>query len=225
MRIGWPGLTSSGPCTRCWSRYVPLVEPRSSTYHWPPRLVSRACRELAKSSVSTSVESSARPMRIDWSPRVILVPVSGPAVTTSVREPRWPFFLAAGVARGGTDATRPARPPNRSARTTRNAAKMNSHSSSRKPKRNTWRTISGVTTGCPSVPCCCGTASARSRAVLPVHEDRVPDEDDVDVLAAHARVGEADVGLGAAADDVASGGQLVLRPGAVDDEQVGHARP
>jgi hypothetical protein len=52
----------------------------------------------------------------------------------------------AAAARGGTAVTRPARPPNRSARTTRNAAKMNSHSRSRKPKRKICRTISAVTT-------------------------------------------------------------------------------
>src|SRR5690348_11292279 len=166
-----------------------------------------------------------------WSPRVILVPVSGPAVTTRVRKPFCPRFLPpAAAARGGTEATRPARPPNRSARTTRNAAKMNSHSSSRKPKRKICSTISSVTAHPP-------TSVDASRAVLPVHQDRVADaddvavgqrlagdppavdqgavrgaevldpggaavEDDVDVLAAHARVGQPDVGLGAAADHV-----------------------
>src|SRR3954453_13895244 len=244
MRIGWPGFTSSGPWTRCWSREVPFVEPRSSTYHWPPRLVRRACRELAKSSVRTSVESSARPIRIGWSPRLILVPLSGPAVTTRVRRPLWPRFFPA-AARGGTDATRPARPPKRSARTTRKAAKMNSHNSNRKPKRKTCRTISAVT--------------RPSRAVLPVDQHRVADPDDVavrqhlpadppavdersvggaevldgrlsaledhvDVLAAHPGVGQPDVGLGAATDDVAPGGQLVAGAGTVDDQPVGHPR-
>src|SRR3712207_3601242 len=182
-------------------------------------------------------------MRIGWSPRVIFVPVSGPAVTTSVLGPRWPRFLpGAAAARGGTDATRPARPPNRSARTTRKAAKMNSQSSSRNPKRKTCRTIS--LTDRPRSP---------SRAVLPVDQHRVADpddvavgeglaadpaavdqgavrgaevldgggaalEDDVDVLAADPGVGQPDVGLGAAADDVAAGGELVPRPRPVDDQ-------
>ena len=43
---------------------VPFVEPRSSTNHWPSRGTSRACRADAKSSVMTSVESSARPIVI-----------------------------------------------------------------------------------------------------------------------------------------------------------------
>src|SRR5215213_6078368 len=258
MRIGWPGLTSRGPWTRCWSRYVPLVEPRSCTYHCPPRLVRRAWRELAKSSVSTSVESSARPIRMGCSPRVILVPVRGPAVTTSVRGPFWPRLRPAGAAaRGGTAATRPVRPPNRSARTTRNAAKMNSHRSSRKPKRKICRTISAVTGPSPPLasPSSGGPSQAASRAVLPVDQYRVPDaddvavherlaadappvdegavggaeildgggaavEDDVHVLAADPGVGQPDVGLGAAADHVAPGGQLVSRARAVDDEDV-----
>src|SRR4051812_41341966 len=190
------------------------------------------------------------------SPRVIWVRVSGPAVTTSVRGPFWPRLRAAGVeARGGTDDTRPARPPNRSARTTRNAAKMNNHSSSRKPKRKICRTISAVTASprrCspasrPSFPLPV-TSVVKSRAVLPVNEHRVADADDVavgerlpadsssvdqcsvggpevlgggdaalqhdvDVLAAHAGVGEPDVGLGPAADDVAPGGELVAGAG------------
>src|SRR3954471_16134922 len=256
IRIGWPGCTCTGPCTRCWSRYVPLVEPRSSTYHCPPRLVRRAWRELAKSSVSTSVESSARPIRIGWSPRVILVPVRGPAVTTRVRGPFWPRLRPpAAAALGGTAATRPARPPNRSARTTRNAAKMNSQSSSRKPKRKICRTISAVT----SLPAC-GVGQAESLAVLPVDQYRVTDadhvavdqrlpadppsvhqgavggpevlhhggaavEDDVDVLAADAGVGQPDAGLGAPADDVAAGGQLVPRARAVDDQHMADAGP
>src|SRR3954447_5822896 len=181
MRIGWPGFTSSGPWSPCWSREVPFVEPRSSTYHWPPRLVRRACRELAKSSVRTSVESSARPIRIGWSPRLILVPLSGPAVTTRVRRPFWPRFFPA-AARGGTDATRPARPPRRSARTTRKAAKMNSHNSSRKPKRKICRTISAVMPPprrWPAVPP--SSARASSRPVLPVDQHRVADADDVAV--------------------------------------------
>src|SRR4051794_17332117 len=176
-------------------------------------------------------------MRIGWSPRVILVPVSGPAVTTSVRGPRGPFFLA-GVARGGTEATRPARPPKRSARTTRNAAKMNSQSSSRKPKRKICSTISAVMRRPPrGSPRLLPSAGALSRAVLPVDQHGVADadhvavrerlpgdppavdqravgraevladrrgavEDDVDVLAADPGVGQPDVGLGAAADDV-----------------------
>src|SRR5688572_28564864 len=184
-------------------------------------------------------------MRIGWSPRVIFVPASGPAVTTRVFGPRWPRFLPAGAARGGTEATRPARPPKRSARTTRKAAKMNSHNSRRKPKRKTCRTISAVT--------------APSRAVLPVHQYGVADaddvavderlaadppavderavggaevldgrrtavEDDVDVLAADPGVREPDVGLGAPADDVAPRGELVARAGPVDDEHVRDAR-
>src|SRR5215218_2622456 len=100
---------------------------------------------------------------------VILVPVSGPAVTTSVLGPFWPRFLLL-AARGGTAATRPARPPKRSARTTRKAAKMNSHRSSRKPKRKTWRTISLI-----------APPHWRSLAVLPVDQYRVADPDDVPV--------------------------------------------
>src|SRR5690349_24387451 len=112
-----------------------------------------------------------------WSPRVILVPVSGPAVTTSVRGPFWPRLRPpAAAARGGTAATRPARPPNRSARTTRKAAKMNSHSSSRKPKRKVCRTISAVM----SLPAC-GNSQAGSLAVLPVDQYRMPDPDHVAV--------------------------------------------
>ena len=45
-------------------------------------------------------------------------------------------------------------------------------------------------------------------------------EDDVDVLAADAGVGQPDVGLGAAADHVAPGRQLVPGARAVDDEDV-----
>src|SRR3954453_11869923 len=110
-------------------------------------------------------------MRIGWSLRVILVPVSGPAVTTRVRGPRWPFFLFC-AARGGTEATRPARPPRRSARTTRKAAKMNSHNSSRKPKRKICRTISAISRLHPPTA---------SRAVLPVDQHGVADPDDVAV--------------------------------------------
>ena len=115
---------------------------------------------------------------------------------------------------------------------------MNSHSSSRKPKRKICRTISAVT----SLPAC--GPRKRSLAVLPVDQYRVPDpdhvavdqrlpadppavderavggaevldgggaavEDDVDVLAADPGVGQPDVGLGAAADDVAAGRELV----------------
>src|SRR3954453_6840265 len=224
-----------------------MAEPRSSTYRWPPRLVSRACRELAKSSVSTRVESSARPMRIGCSPRGLFVAESGAGgvrsggvVTTSVRGPRWPFFRGGWAARGGTEATRPVRPPNRSARTTRNAAKMNSHSSSRKPKRKICRTISAVTQRPLEGPLRPPPgAGALSRAVLPVDQHGVADADhvagreglasdppavdqravgraevladrraavehDVDVLAADAGVGQPDVGLGAAADDIAA---------------------
>src|SRR5688500_10935576 len=125
-------------------------------------------------------------MRIGWSPRVIFVPVSGPAVTRRVLGPRWPRFLVA-AARGGTAATRPARPPKRSARTTRKAAKMKSHSRSRKPKRKICRTISAVIRtprpwpSWPAVRCRCVVPPARSRAVLPVDEDGVADADDVAV--------------------------------------------
>ena len=49
-------------------------------------------------------------------------------------------------------------------------------------------------------------------------------EDDVDVLAADPGVGQPDVGLGAAADDVAPGGELVPGAGAVDDQDVRDAR-
>src|SRR5688572_22063298 len=125
-------------------------------------------------------------MRIGWSPSVILVPLRGPAVTTRVRGPRWPRFLVA-AARGGTAETRPARPPKRSARTTRKAAKMNSHRSRRKPKRKTCRTISAVIRAprpgpwWPAVRWSCVVLRPRSRAVLPVDEDRVADADDVAV--------------------------------------------
>src|SRR4051794_20173270 len=192
-------------------------------------------------------------MRIGCSPRVILVPDSGPAVTTSVRGPRWPFFRGCWAARGGTEATRPVRPPNRSARTTRNAAKMNSHSSSRKPKRKICRTISAVTQWPLEGPLRPPPgAGALSRAVLPVDQHGVADADhvavreglagdppavdqravgraevladrraavehDVDVLAADAGVGQPDVGLGAAADDVAAGGEDVAGARPVDD--------
>ena len=44
------------------------------------------------------------------------------------------------------------------------------------------------------------------------------------MLAADAGVGQPDVGLGAAADDVATGGQLVPGARAVDDQRVGVAR-
>src|SRR3954451_12491217 len=244
MRIGWDGFTSRGPWTRGRARQVPFVEPRCSTDHLPPRLVMRGWRELAKSSVRTSVESSPRPIRIGWSPRLILVPLSGPGVTTRVRRAFSPRLFP-GAARGGNDATRPARPPKRSARTTRKAAKMNSHNSNRKPKRKTCRTISAVT--------------RPSRAVLPVDQHRVADPDDVavrqhlpadppavdersvggaevldgrlpaledhiDVLAAHPSGGQPDVGLGAATDDVAPGGQLVAGAGTVDDQEMGHPR-
>ena len=50
-------------------------------------------------------------------------------------------------------------------------------------------------------------------------------EDDVDVLAADAGVGQPDVGLGAAADDVAPGRELVPGARAVDDEDVRDAGP
>src|SRR3712207_9153841 len=128
-------------------------------------------------------------MRIGWSPSVILVPVSGPAVTTNVFGPPRVFFLPGAAARGGTDATRPARPPNRSARTTRNAAKMNSHSSRRKPKRKICRTISAGIRAPPA-----------SRAVLPVDQHRVADADDV-------AVGERLAGDPPAVDQGAVGGR------------------
>ena len=48
-------------------------------------------------------------------------------------------------------------------------------------------------------------------------------QDDVDVLAAHPRVGQPDVGVGAAADHVAPRRQLVPRAGAVDQQDVGDA--
>src|SRR4051795_1953891 len=169
-------------------------------------------------------------MRIGWSPRVIFVPDSGPAVTNSVLGPRCFFLLPA--ARGGTDATRPARPPNRSARTTRNAAKMNSQSSRRKPNRKICSTISAVMRFPRRGPADRARAAATSRPVLPVDQHRVAEadhvagdeglpaypppvdqgpvgraevlgdgravvQDDVDVLAADAGVGEPDLGLGA----------------------------
>src|SRR4051812_35700307 len=195
-------------------------------------------------------------MRIGWSPSVIFVPVSGPAVTTRVLGAPRVFFFPGAEARGGTEATRPARPPNRSARTTRNAAKMNSHSSSRKPNRKICRTISAVTRRPLEGPLRpLPSAGALSRAVLPVDQHRVADADhvavreglagdppavdqravgraevladrraavehDVDVLAADAGVGQPDVGLGAAADDVAAGGEHVAGAPPVDDEHV-----
>src|SRR5918997_134988 len=102
------------------------------------------------------------------SPRVMRVPDSGPAVTTRWRGPRAPRLRAV-AARGGTEVTRPARPPNRSARTTRKAAKMNSQSRSRKPNRNACSTISAVMGWTPS------------RAVLPVDQHGVADPDHVAV--------------------------------------------
>ena len=44
MRIGTPTGTGVGRVTLERSRYVPLVEPRSSTIHWPSCGKSRACR-------------------------------------------------------------------------------------------------------------------------------------------------------------------------------------
>src|ERR1700684_290357 len=44
MRIGTPTGTGIGRVTFCRSRYVPLVEPRSSTIHWPSCGKIRACR-------------------------------------------------------------------------------------------------------------------------------------------------------------------------------------
>src|SRR3712207_3910212 len=141
-------------------------------------------------------------MRIGWSPSVILVPVSGPAVTTRVFGPRL-LRLPGAAARGGTDATRPARPPKRSARTTRKAAKMNSHNSSRKPKRKICRTISAVTE----------PPRRRSRAVLPVDEHRVTDAD-------HVTVTQRLAGDPAPVDQGAVGGAEVLgdRGAPVEDD-------
>jgi hypothetical protein len=47
MRIGTPRGTGVGAVTLARSRYVPLVEPRSSTNHCPDRGTSRACRAEA----------------------------------------------------------------------------------------------------------------------------------------------------------------------------------
>ena len=47
MRIGTPRGTGVGAVTLARSRYVPLVEPRSSRYHCPARGTSRACRAEA----------------------------------------------------------------------------------------------------------------------------------------------------------------------------------
>src|SRR5688572_28582527 len=160
-------------------------------------------------------------MRIGWSPSVILVPLRGPAVTTRVRGPRWPRFLVA-AARGGTAETRPARPPKRSARTTRKAAKMNSHRSRRKPKRKTCRTISAVIRAprpgpwWPAVRWSCVVLRPRSRAVLPVDEDRVADADDV-------AVGQGQTADAAAVDQRPVGRPQVLdgrRPAVQDDVDV-----
>src|ERR1700754_1877863 len=76
IRIGTPRGTGVGPETLPRSRYVPFVEPRSSTNQVPSRGMRRAWRAEAKSSVMTSVESSARPIVIEASPRVMRVPAS-----------------------------------------------------------------------------------------------------------------------------------------------------
>ena len=47
IRMGTPGGISVGLVTFVRSRYVPLVEPRSSTYQSPSRLTSLACLVLA----------------------------------------------------------------------------------------------------------------------------------------------------------------------------------
>src|SRR5205823_3633886 len=47
IRIGVPIGTGVGPTTLERSRYVPLVEPMSSTSHWPSRGLIWACLELA----------------------------------------------------------------------------------------------------------------------------------------------------------------------------------
>ena len=47
MRIGTPRGTGVGAVTLARSRYVPLVEPRSSTNHCPDRGTSLACRAEA----------------------------------------------------------------------------------------------------------------------------------------------------------------------------------
>jgi hypothetical protein len=44
IRIEPPISAGAGRVTRCPSRYVPLVEPRSSTHHSPSDWNSRACR-------------------------------------------------------------------------------------------------------------------------------------------------------------------------------------
>src|SRR5262249_3353092 len=44
IRIGTPSGTRRGAVTFARSRYVPLVEPRSSTYQSIPRRARRACR-------------------------------------------------------------------------------------------------------------------------------------------------------------------------------------
>src|SRR5699024_10223963 len=44
MRTGVPSGTGTAVVTSSRSRYVPLVDPRSSMYHSDPRGVSRACR-------------------------------------------------------------------------------------------------------------------------------------------------------------------------------------
>src|SRR4051812_1256154 len=158
-------------------------------------------------------------MRIGWSPRVILVPVSGPAVTTSVRGPRGPFFLA-GVARGGTEATRPARPPKRSARTMRKAAKMNSHSSSRKPKRKICSTISAVMrpphrwpAGPPPPPAATSRPPPPGGRPAPPPPPAAPPPPSLPV--AQTR--------GAEADHVSVGERLPADPPAVDQRAVGRA--
>src|SRR4051795_13322882 len=124
---------------------------------------------------------------------------------------------------------------------------MNSQSRSRKPNRKTCRTISAVTTPStsparsravlpvdqhrvadadhvavgerlPADPAAVDQGAVGRAEVLRGGDATL--EDDVDVLAAHSGVREPDVGVGAAADHVPPGGELVPGAGPVDDEDV-----
>src|SRR5260370_42353792 len=123
---------------------------------------------------------------IGCSPSVIRVPVSPPSVTTSwVGAFLFRFGLGrcAAAVRGGT-ATRDCPVPNRSVRTTRSVAKMNSQSSARKPNRKIWTTIVAFTGRLLPPARTSGPARHphRSRLLLPVHQDGVAEPAHVAVL-------------------------------------------
>src|SRR3981189_543997 len=59
IRTGVPIGTRTAVVTFALSRYVPLVDPRSSTYHSEPRGASLACPVEGESAGSTSLEPHA----------------------------------------------------------------------------------------------------------------------------------------------------------------------